>query len=122
MKQVASTSLELMLSDPMLRMRLAYSWPKARCAICGGTAQGVYEVHFHIKPRPDEADQDVEDWHELFLGCHACFMSAFARSLKPQRELPPVWPPMNAKRIRVNLILPLTCISQASKGMKEMMA
>lgn len=122
MKQIASTSLEIMLGDPMLRMRLAYSWPKPRCAICGTSAQAVYSVHFHVRPRKDEADQDVPDWHEYVLGCHACFTSDFGRGLKHQAELPQVFPPMYARRIRINLILPLTCISQASPGMREMLA
>lgn len=122
MKQVASSSLELMLSDPMLRMRLAYSWPRAKCRICGATAQGVYEVHFHIRPRKDEADADTPDWHEYVLGCHSCFTSDFGRGLKPQAELPHVFPPLYPRRVRINLILPLTCISQASAGMREMLA
>lgn len=128
----ASASIEMMLDDPDLRLRLAYSWPKPRCA-CGAAAQAVFCVKFTC---PD--CDDVEDWYEYRLGCQACFFSAWGKGVKCERELPmtrmfvrvkradgdhtfPITVPVKHKKVSIGMVLPLTCISQASPGIQEML-
>lgn len=131
-REISSSSIEIMLDDPELRLRLAYSWPRPKCA-CGASAQAVFCVQFTCE------HDEVEDWYEYHLGCHSCYTSAFGKGVKPQRELPlvrmfvkvkrsdgyhtfPIMTPAKHKKVSIGMVLPITCISTASKGMQELLS
>lgn len=127
MKTIPSDVIEILLSDPETRLRLAFSYPKSRCVLCQRPAHGVYAVAF-------SCEADDSEWTEYVLGCSACFFSDLAKGLKSTTHEPPlvgmrVWSsrlrryvfikvPAPIRRERVAIILPIQCASSIPGMMK----